>query len=124
MVADDGSFVARGDLWLAGTRTLHEYDGAVHRDRAQHRADLLRDRRLVAAAWTRRGYTSRDVIEGAAGVIRDIDLALGRPHRAEHGRRWHALVAKSLFSPAGRARITARWDQRASGRPSRTELVT
>ena len=29
----DGTFVARGDVWLRGTRTLADYDGAVHADR-------------------------------------------------------------------------------------------
>ncbi|GAA1435765.1 hypothetical protein GCM10009616_33740 [Microlunatus lacustris] len=42
-----GGFVARADLWLVGTRRLHEYDGEVHRDRDAHRSDLQRDRRLV-----------------------------------------------------------------------------
>jgi hypothetical protein len=28
-----GRFVARADLWLVGTRRIHEYDGDVHRDR-------------------------------------------------------------------------------------------
>jgi hypothetical protein len=44
----DGRFVARGDLWLVGSRMLHEYDGAGHRDRRTHRDDLDRDRRLLA----------------------------------------------------------------------------
>src|SRR5215207_11079236 len=34
---DCGRFVARADLWLVGTRRIHEYDGEVHRDRAVHR---------------------------------------------------------------------------------------
>ncbi len=123
VVADDGTFVARGDLWVAGTRTLHEYDGAGHRLAAQQRQDLRRDRRLVAAGWTRRGYTNRDLVEGAAGVMRDIDLALGRSSRPEHLRRWHALVATSSISPAGRARLARRLAARARGRPSRAQVV-
>lgn len=49
---DAGRFVARADLWLVGTRRLHEYDGEVHRDRDTHRADLARDRRLVETSWS------------------------------------------------------------------------
>ena len=42
-----GQFVARGDLWLVGTRDLHEYDGAEHRDRQRQQQDLRRDRRIA-----------------------------------------------------------------------------
>ena len=31
-----GTVVARGDLLISGTRRLHEYDGAGHRDRDPH----------------------------------------------------------------------------------------
>src|SRR5215207_7719670 len=34
---DGGRFVARADLWLVGTRRIHEYDGELHRDRAARR---------------------------------------------------------------------------------------
>jgi len=39
---DTGLFVARGDLWLVGTRTLHEYDGGEHLKRKRQRKDLKR----------------------------------------------------------------------------------
>jgi hypothetical protein len=42
----DGGFVARADLLLTGTRTIHEYDGEVHLTREQQHADLERSRRL------------------------------------------------------------------------------
>jgi hypothetical protein len=56
-------FVARADLWLVGTRRIHEYDGEVHRDPAMHRADLARDRRLVES-----GVAAGRVHLGAAVV--------------------------------------------------------
>jgi hypothetical protein len=47
---DGGGFVARGDLWIVGTRRLHEYDGGYH-DEAQVRPrDLSRDVRIGPGA--------------------------------------------------------------------------
>jgi hypothetical protein len=48
-----GNFVARADLWVVGTRRVHEYDGEAHRDKERHRADLRRERRLVEIVWQR-----------------------------------------------------------------------
>ncbi len=59
-VFHDGRFVARGDLWLVGTRTLHEYDGAHHLTRGQQRRDLRRVRGLDDSGWHRRGYVLED----------------------------------------------------------------
>jgi len=52
-----GRFLARVDLWLVGTRRVHEYDGAVHRDAEQHELDLSRGAGLVRDDWERVGYT-------------------------------------------------------------------
>lgn len=98
---DHGDFVARADLRVVGTPRLPEYDGAVHRDPAQHRKDLKRERRLASSGWERRGYTSHDVLHQAVSILRDADEALGRPHDPARIRAWHAIVKKSLFSPAG-----------------------
>ncbi len=98
---EHGVFVARGDLRLFGTRRLHEYDGAGHRDAAQHRQDLKRDRRLGAAGWERRGYTSHEVLHQAVTILRDADQALGRDHDPKRVRRWHDILRKSLFTQAG-----------------------
>lgn len=104
-----GVFVARGDLWIRGTTTLHEYDGAVHRERRQHRKDLSRERRIGAAAWTRRGYTDVDLLYQAAGILRDADQSLGRPHNPLRVRPWYALLAESMFTDPGMARARHRW---------------
>lgn len=98
-----GDFVARGDLWLRHTRSLHEYDGGEHRKPARQRRDLARDRRLVAAGWVRRGYTSADVIGNGLMILRDADNAVGREHLPARIRLWHRHLAESLVTPSGMA---------------------
>jgi len=93
-----GCFVARGDLWLPGTRMLHEYDGAGHRDRATHIKDLDRDRRLLAAGWARRGYTAREVMRRPGEIIQAACVSLGCPFDPSMLRPWQDLLGESLFS--------------------------
>jgi len=104
-----GVFVARGDLWLVGTRRLHEYDGEVHRDRAAHRADLDRDRRLVEAGWQRCGYTAAEVLRRGGSIIASADAVLGRGWDPGRLHVWRGLVRASLYGSEGRARVRARW---------------
>ena len=101
----DGLFVARGDLWIVGTRTFHEYDGAHHLTREQQRSDLRRARRIDDAGWVRRGFTSDDVLRQAQSVLRDADRALGRPHDPARLREWNDLMRESMFTSAGLARL-------------------
>lgn len=103
-----GEHVARADLRITGTVSLPEYDGGHHLTRAQQRRDLERARRIVAAGLERRGYTSEHVLHQGVAILRDADLALGRPHDPRRIQAWHALLRESLFSPAGRARFLAR----------------
>lgn len=105
----DGSFVARGDLWLEGTKVLHEYDGGVHRDRRQQHHDLARERAIGSLGWTRRGYTARDLLGRAHLILREADASLGRPHDPGRLERWNALLHDSSFSRVGRARLRERW---------------
>ncbi|MFL6025703.1 MAG: hypothetical protein ACJ72K_02140 [Friedmanniella sp.] len=91
-----GRFVARGDLWLVGTRRLHEYDGEVHRDLAVHRGDLARDRRLLEAGWQRYGYTAAEVLRGGA-LIASADALLGRRWDPTRLARWRGLVDGSRW---------------------------
>jgi hypothetical protein len=105
---ETGLFVARGDLWLVGTKTLHEYDGGDHLERRRQRQDLGRARRLGHADWERRGYTREDVLHQAVRILRDADASLGRPHEPQRIRVWHELLRESMFSPAGIARIRRR----------------
>lgn len=106
---DQGIFVARGDLHLLGTRTLHEYDGAVHRERRTHVRDLERERGLANTGWVRRGYTSADLLGRAHVMLREADAALGRRHDPGRLEPWRGALRQSLFSPSGRARLRKRW---------------
>ena len=106
---EDGQFLARADLWLVGTKRVHEYDGALHRERDVHHRDLVRDRRLVVNHWQRVGYTSQDLLQDGASVIASADQALGRSWDPRRLTRWNKLVAESLYGPVGRARAHRRW---------------
>lgn len=103
-----GRFVARADLRLLGTRVIHEYDGAVHRGRDQHRADLRRDRAIAASGWERRGYTDHEVLRRPVEILRDADRALGRVHDPARVDAWYALLRESCFTSAGRSRLLRR----------------
>jgi very-short-patch-repair endonuclease len=105
----DGGFVARGDLWLSGTRVLHEYDGGVHRDREQHRRDLARERALGLAGWTRRGYTAVDLLRRPQQILREADAALGRAHDPGRLEAWWELLEPSVLTASGRAQLRKRW---------------
>jgi very-short-patch-repair endonuclease len=111
----EGCFVARGDLWLVGTQTFHEYDGADHRDRDRHRGDLRRERDLERAGWVRRGYTDREVLRRPVEILEDADRTLGRPHQPARLDAWHALLQESCFTPSGRALLLRRL--RLAGNP-------
>ena len=102
---DHGNWLARGDLWFPGTRVLHEYDGGVHRDPDQQREDLRRDRKLTNAGWIKRGYTARDLVRRAAGVLHDVDLVLGRQRVPGHLDSWHDLLKESCLTSPGRRRL-------------------
>jgi hypothetical protein len=104
----DGGFLGRGDLWLVGTRMLHEYYGGDHLARRRQRSDLRRIRRLGNGDWQRRGYTDDDVLHQATSILRDADLAVGRPHDPSRIRAWHDLLKHSLFTPAGTAWVRRR----------------
>ncbi|MGH3351665.1 MAG: hypothetical protein ACRDPS_13450 [Nocardioides sp.] len=94
---DSGRFVARADLLIIGTRTLQEYDGAVHRDRGQYARDRRRDSRLADAAYVRHGYVAPDVRFRAAMILREADEALGRTYDPTRLDAWYALWRGSLW---------------------------
>lgn len=72
----DGHVIARGDLWLRGTTTIHEYDGGDHLTVRQQRKDLARERRIGNETWLRRGYTQHDVLTQGIAILRDADRSL------------------------------------------------
>lgn len=92
-----------------GTRVLHEYDGAVHRDPCGNRRDLVRDRKLLSVDWHRRGYTAVDLVRRPQVILQEADTTLGRPHRPWRLRPWYAMLRASLLTAAGTARLRARW---------------
>ncbi|MBO0844536.1 MAG: hypothetical protein J2P22_03870 [Nocardioides sp.] len=109
LCTEDGVFIGRADLLVVGTTDVHEYDGEVHREKSQHRADLRRERRFADTPYVRRGYTLDDLLNHPAVAMHEIDAALGRPHRAERLRRWRRVIDGSLYSGTGRARVMNRW---------------
>lgn len=111
---DKGSLLGVADLLVTGTRFIHEYDGAGHRDKIRHRADLRRDRGLAGTRYTRRGYTLDDLLNHSMTVMHEIDRALGRPHDHRRHDRWRTLIEGSLYSEVGRERVMNRW-HRAMG---------
>ena len=106
-----GRFVARGDLWLVGTRRIHEYDGDAHRDRRVHRSDLTRERRLIDINWQRMGFTSPQLLQEGAWIIASADRLLGRSWNPQRLARWERLLDDSLFRPIGRSRAVRRWQR-------------
>lgn len=111
-----GRFVARGDLWIVGSRMLHEYDGAVHREAAEYARGLERDRRLLRAGWHRRGYTAGDLMRRPEQILQEADETLGRRHRVDRLDPWLAMHQESLFHTAGQAAFQARLGRPDSGR--------
>jgi hypothetical protein len=105
----DGRFLARADLRIVGTRRLHEYDGAHHRDPTTHAADLVRERGLISDGWQRVGFTSGDLLRDGRRIIADTDRFLGRPWSRDRVDAWEGLLAESLFDPRWRARAHRRW---------------
>lgn len=104
-----GEFVARGDLRVRGRPWLHEYDGAVHRDPATHRRDLVRERAVVAQSWVRRGFTSTDLTTRSRETMHELDRALGRPSDLRRLRAWRALFDPSTLTSTGRRLLADRW---------------
>lgn len=106
---EHGGFVARGDLWVVGSRSLQEYDGGGHLVAGQYADDRRRERRLGDVGWRRNGYTSGDVLHRAVSILRAADEALGRQHDPGRIRAWHDLLKASLFSAAGTRALVETW---------------
>jgi len=103
-----GSFVARGDLWLVGTRMIHEYDGGEHRKVRRQQQDLRRDRRIIAAGLARRGYVKDDLESRPEEIPRDACTELGRPFDLALLQPWLKLWHESSYGPLGRLRLAER----------------
>ncbi len=99
-----GHFVARADLWIKGTRRIHEYDGGGHREADIHVADLDRDRLLVENEWQRCGFTAKTVLRNGGSIIASVDRVLGRS--------WDPC---RLHIPGRRRAVVSSWALRVSG---------
>jgi hypothetical protein len=104
-----GQFVARGDLWVVGTRSIHEYDGAWHRHEDQQILDRQRERRFADTQYVRRGYVAKDMFEHPLLILQELDRVVGRPHHPDRIARWRRLLAESSYSVEGRRRLQNRW---------------
>jgi hypothetical protein len=111
---DHGNLLGVVDLLVTGTRNVHEYDGAVHRRKTKHRADLRRERGWAGTQYVRRGFTLDDLLNYSLVTMHEIDRALGRPHVQRRHARWQTLVSESMYSETGRERVMNRW-HRAMG---------
>lgn len=103
-----GTLIAKGDLWLVGTKDFQEFDGRDHLPRRQQRKDHKRDRRIGAMEGRRRAYTKDDVLTQGITILRDADAAIGREHDPARIRPWHDLLRESMFTPAGLAAFCRR----------------
>ncbi|UYM06754.1 hypothetical protein [Solicola gregarius] len=103
-----GTIVARADLRLGTTRRLSEYDGAVHRDGPQHRADLRREKLLIRIGFERFGYTASEIHREASRILLDAEGALGLRHDPRRIQGWLVEYRRSSLTPGGRDRLAAR----------------
>ena len=104
-----GRLLGRADLLVSGTSLVHEYDGAGHRGKEQHRTDLRRERGWEGSPYRRAGFTLDDLLNHPArrdARARSQARPAARPARL---RRWRRLVSESLYDPLGRRRVLNRW---------------
>ncbi len=110
---DSGLSLGRADLLLTGTRSVHEYDGAHHRDKQQHRTDLRRERGF-SPHYERRGFTLDDLVNHPLTVMHELDRLLDRPHHRRRLHRWRSLLDSSCYRDTTREHLHMRW-QRLTG---------
>jgi very-short-patch-repair endonuclease len=111
IIDEYGQFLARADLWIKGTRRIHEYDGAVHREAEVHHRDLKRERNLIMSDWQRFGFTSAHILNEGAAIIRSVDDLLRRPWDSRRLQAWEELLNESMFRRTGRARALRKWSR-------------
>ncbi len=108
---DAGTLLGKVDLLVDGTYLVHEYDGADHRGKRQHRTDLRRERAWTNTPYRRSGFTLDDLLNHAPVVTHEMDRVLGRTHDPRRIARWQALVEQSLYAESGRRRLMNRWNR-------------
>jgi len=103
-----GEVVARGDLRIKGTNRLSEYDGAYHRDRAQHQDDLKREKMLSRLGMQRYGYIATEIVHEAGQIVRDAEDVCGLPHNHQRLGTWLTWVTESTLTWDGKRRLLRR----------------
>lgn len=99
VVADDGTWLARGDLVLPEFRVIIEHDGWHHeRDAEQRQKDHFRRERIEAAGWSLIVVTVADFSHPISIVARVHEALRRRGYTGpppELGRDWH-LIARDV----------------------------
>ncbi|MFC5676618.1 hypothetical protein [Aeromicrobium endophyticum] len=106
-----GVEIARVDLRIRGTSRVAEYDGSDHRDRQQHQDDLRREKALQREGLERYGYIATEIVLGARQIVRDAELATGRPHVDSRADTWLAEAALASLTLKGRVALARRLDR-------------
>ncbi|MGH3496532.1 MAG: hypothetical protein ACRDP1_03605 [Nocardioidaceae bacterium] len=104
---------------MAGSRRLHEYDGAVHRTGQAHARDLGREKALARIEWERFGYIKSEILGSPELIVRYAERASGYAARRGWLGDWTQLVGPSSLSVAGRALLDARLHRYGVPFPSR-----
>jgi hypothetical protein len=107
----DGTFVARADLHLVGTRRFPECDGGRHREKDRHDHDLGRDKRMNRVRYERYGYTTSEITTSPRMSIRDAEDARGWSHDPRRVRTWWKYAKVSSLTPYGRTLLAARLER-------------
>lgn len=115
-----GYFVARADLHIVGTNRYPEYDGATHRERDRHLADLRREKGMGRLSAERFGYTGDEIVNSPAMVIEDAEDALGWPRDSGRLQRWLYELDRSSVSRPGWIRLQRRLQRFDRSKPPRT----
>ena len=98
---DDGPADRRGPTCcVIGTPFLHEYDGAHHRGKDQHRRSTCAGSAALARLVVRPPglHARRPAQPSRRSSCTRSTRALGRPHDLGRLRRWRRLVDNSLYS--------------------------
>ncbi len=95
---DLGGWLARGDLVGPDGRTVLEYDGANHNERARHNSDVRRWRLLERHGFKVYPYTALDVFRGPDEVVADYQEALGLPLDPSAADGWFREFRRSSFA--------------------------
>lgn len=108
----DRRHIARADLLIDGTQTVHEYDGAHHRTPEQHRKDLRRDAERAFNGYVKRGFAAPDLLFRPARILTFAHHAIGEPMSSKAPSAWGRMLAESMLTASGMEALEARLEGR------------